>query len=183
MSFLGLGLLPRFFLWWGTRAFWFGSTKLEQQTNLVALHIGKSNVGPHIRVEHILDFSSSTFFFILIFPFRFFSFVFWIVFWPNLMSGPTFGLNIFLIWGFSSFSFWYSCAKGNYEFGISRVGQDGVKLKEKKDGNHEIEGRFAKAPRELETIETSEGYAQWNISENLQFFAKSWCPLWNFLGL
>ena len=41
--------------------------------------------------------------------------------------------------------------------------QDGVKLKEKKDGNHEIEeieGRFAKASRELETIETPGGYAQ-----------------------
>ena len=64
--------------------------------------------------------------------------------------------------------------------------QDGVKLKEKKDGDHEIEeieGRFAKASRELETIETPGGYAQWNIGENLQLFAKSWCPLWNFLGL
>ena len=41
--------------------------------------------------------------------------------------------------------------------------QDGVKLKEKKDGDHEIEeieGRFAKASRELETIETPGGYAQ-----------------------
>ena len=61
--------------------------------------------------------------------------------------------------------------------------QDGVKLKEKKDGNHEIEGRFTKAPCEPDTAETPGGYAQWNIGENLQLFAKSWCPLWNFLGL
>ena len=40
--------------------------------------------------------------------------------------------------------------------------QDGDKVKEKKDGDHEIEeieGRFAKAPRELKTIETPGGYA------------------------
>ena len=67
--------LPRFiFLWCGPRAFWFGSTKLERQTNLVMLHIGKSNVGPHIRVEHIFDLRFFNFdlffhFFILILVF------------------------------------------------------------------------------------------------------------------
>ena len=52
-SFLAFGLLPQFFLWCGPRGFWFGSTKLEWQTNLVMLHIGKSNVGLRIRRDFV----------------------------------------------------------------------------------------------------------------------------------
>ena len=66
------GLLPRLiFLWCDPRAFRFGSPKLERQTNLVILNnYIKSNVGPQIRVEHIVDlrFFHFNFFFHFVIP-------------------------------------------------------------------------------------------------------------------